>query len=52
MKKLILVLTVLLMGCSSVSLVENWKNPKNRTVSCEQSAIGRNDTNYGNQGTI
>ena len=27
MKKLIIVLSLMLMGCSSISLVENWKNP-------------------------
>lgn len=27
MKKLIVVLSLMLMGCSSISLVENWKNP-------------------------
>lgn len=27
MKKLVLVLTLILMGCSSTSLVTNWKNP-------------------------
>tara|TARA_R110000868_G_scaffold126481_6_gene333595 strand:+ start:11432 stop:12088 length:657 start_codon:yes stop_codon:yes gene_type:complete len=27
MKKLLLIATILLMGCSSASLVENWKNP-------------------------
>lgn len=28
MKKLLIALTILLMGCSSVSLVENWRNPE------------------------